>query len=281
MAGGVLAAGALMIAAPAAIALAGPGGSSTGANCVAGQVGCDAGTLALIGPGAGFTFTPLAAPSSTRCGMICDGADGTIDNPNGQDGGWLSGNGGDGYNPTAAGASGGNGGNAGLFGNGGLGGNGVDGAEGINGGNGGRGGNGGLIIGNGGMGGNGGAGWSAPNAVNPGADGQADDGDPSYTGPYGFPLQTTGVDGVITGESGGDGVDGAADSNESGGNGGVGQGASNYPGGDPSETVQGGRGGDGGDGAGGGNGGDGGLGGAGEGGSPSTCLLYTSDAADE
>jgi hypothetical protein len=42
------------------------------------------------------------------------GADGTADNPNGQDGGLLFGNGGAGWTSTTAGVGGGNGGNGGL-----------------------------------------------------------------------------------------------------------------------------------------------------------------------
>ncbi|MEB3032502.1 cellulase family glycosylhydrolase [[Mycobacterium] nativiensis] len=87
--------------------------------------------------------------------LIGDGIDGTAENPNGTDAGWLFGDGGAGWNNTEAGGIGGAGGNAGMFGNGGAGG---DGADGGLGGNGGDGGNGGWLIGVGGAGGDAGHG---------------------------------------------------------------------------------------------------------------------------
>ena len=92
--------------------------------------------------------------------LIGDGTDGTAEHHNGTDGGWLFGDGGNGWTPPQAGGtptteSGGAGGNAGMFGNGGHGG---DGATGGLGGNGGDGGNGGWLMGNGGTGGNAGDG---------------------------------------------------------------------------------------------------------------------------
>lgn len=88
-----------------------------------------------------------------RCGLICDGADGTVLRPNGVSGGWLFGNGGAGWSSDLAGVAGGNGGNGGLlWGNGGIGGAGGLAAAG------GNGGNAGLLAGRGGNGGAGGAG---------------------------------------------------------------------------------------------------------------------------
>lgn len=84
--------------------------------------------------------------------LLGNGTNGTASNPNGQAGGLLIGNGGNGYSQTGAGLVGGTGGNAGLLGLGGNGGNGGPGGAG------GRGGTGGLLWGNGGFGGNGGAG---------------------------------------------------------------------------------------------------------------------------
>ncbi|CMS62327.1 13E12 repeat-containing protein [Mycobacterium tuberculosis] len=85
--------------------------------------------------------------------LIGNGADGTAANPNGQAGGLLIGNGGNGFSPAAG--PGGNGGAAGLLGHGGNGGVGALGA------NGGAGGTGGWLFGNGGAGGNSGGGGGA------------------------------------------------------------------------------------------------------------------------
>ncbi|WP_156766813.1 PE family protein, partial [Mycobacterium sp. E2327] len=77
--------------------------------------------------------------------LIGDGADGTAANPNGGAGGFLLGNGGNGFSQTGnPGVAGGAGGPAGLVGNGGLGGVGGAGAAG------GAGGTGGWLFGNGG-----------------------------------------------------------------------------------------------------------------------------------
>lgn len=95
----------------------------------------------LQGPVAWFTGRPL----------IGEGAPGTAVSPNGQPGGWLYGDGGNGFA-----GEGGNGGAAGLFGNGGQGGAGANGGLGQNGGNGGNGGD--AYFGYGGRGGQGGAG---------------------------------------------------------------------------------------------------------------------------
>ncbi|MFL0177997.1 cellulase family glycosylhydrolase [Mycobacterium sp. SMC-15] len=85
--------------------------------------------------------------------VIGNGADGTEDNPDGGDGGWLFGDGGAGWNSTTDGVAGGHGGSAvGLFGNGGAGGDGGAGAVG------GDGGAAGWLWGNGGHGGDAGDG---------------------------------------------------------------------------------------------------------------------------
>uniref|UniRef100_UPI003B3A9529 PGRS repeat-containing protein n=1 Tax=Mycolicibacter arupensis TaxID=342002 RepID=UPI003B3A9529 len=99
----------------------------------------------------------INGPSQLLTGrpLIGDGADGTAENAAGGDGGWLFGDGGNGWNNTEPGGMGGAGGNAGLFGKGGDGGAGADGGLG---GNGGDGGNGGWLMGIGGLGGNAGDG---------------------------------------------------------------------------------------------------------------------------
>ena len=81
------------------------------------------------------------------CGLVCDGAAGTIENPNGQNGGILFGDGGAGLNSTTPGVAGGNGGMGGLFGgDGGKGGNGADGVGTFAGSAGGDGGNAGMFV---------------------------------------------------------------------------------------------------------------------------------------
>ena len=92
--------------------------------------------------------------------LIGDGADGTADNPHGGDGGWLFGDGGNGWHNTQSSGTGigGTGGDAGMFGNGGKGGAGSDDGNGGLGGHGGDGGNGGWLMGYGGAGGDGGDG---------------------------------------------------------------------------------------------------------------------------
>ncbi|WP_234821444.1 cellulase family glycosylhydrolase [Mycolicibacter virginiensis] len=97
--------------------------------------------------------------------LIGDGIDGTAEHHDGTDGGWLFGDGGNGWSNTESGGAGGAGGNAGMFGNGGDGGNGADGGLGAHGGDGG---NGGWLMGNGGTGG--------------------DAGDGTYTGPGDLPA---------------------------------------------------------------------------------------------
>jgi len=99
----------------------------------------------------------LATNSFDGRQIVGNGADGTAASPDGQPGGWIFGNGGNGYTPPAgSGLVGGNGGAAGLFGNGG---NGGAGAAGQNGEGGATGGNGGAaqLFGSGGTGGAGGA----------------------------------------------------------------------------------------------------------------------------
>lgn len=92
-----------------------------------------------------MVLNAINAPTQTLFGrpLIGDGANGTAENPDGQNGGLLFGNGGNGFTQTTAGVAGGNGGSAGLIGNGGAG------AAG------GLGGNGGWLYGNGGAGGQG------------------------------------------------------------------------------------------------------------------------------
>ncbi|MEK0596655.1 PE family protein, partial [Mycobacterium ulcerans] len=74
----------------------------------------------------------INAPTQTLLGrpLIGDGAAGTVANPNGGAGGFLYGNGGNGFSQTTAGVAGGAGGAAGLIGNGGMGGAGGAGAAG-------------------------------------------------------------------------------------------------------------------------------------------------------
>ncbi|MBS9532936.1 hypothetical protein KIH27_04950, partial [Mycobacterium sp. M1] len=98
-----------------------------------------------------------------HCGLICNGVAGTFEHPDGGDGGWLFGDGGNGFNATSldgdtvttVAANGGTGGDAGMFGNGGAGGEGGTAADG-HGLDGGAGGLGGTILGSGGAGGDGG-----------------------------------------------------------------------------------------------------------------------------
>lgn len=111
-----------------------------------------------------MVLNAINAPTQTLFGrpLIGDGANGTAENPDGQNGGLLFGNGGNGFTQTTAGVAGGNGGSAGLIGNGGAGGGGGAGAAG------GLGGNGGWLYGNGGAGGQGataGAGGAGANGV--------------------------------------------------------------------------------------------------------------------
>ena len=92
-------------------------------------------------------------------GLIGHGVAGTAAHPTGGAGGFLFGDGGTGYSPTAGVTPGGTGGNAGLIGNGGAGGAGFGGAIG------GTGGVGGWLMGNGGLGGVGGTGGSGGQAL--------------------------------------------------------------------------------------------------------------------
>jgi hypothetical protein len=102
--------------------------------------------------------------------LIGDGASGTATSPNGQAGGFLYGNGGNGFSQPTGGGVGGAGGSAGLIGNGGTGGRGGDGlasmtGTGGNGSSGGAGGTGGWLYGNGGFGGPGGNGGNGAPAA--------------------------------------------------------------------------------------------------------------------
>lgn len=100
---------------------------------------------------------------------IGDGTAGTAAHPNGTSGGWLFGDGGQGWNSTVAGMAGGNGGAAGRVGNGGAGGKGGDGADG------GNGGAAGSLMGIGGAGGNGGTGTVGIKGGDGGAGGNGGD----------------------------------------------------------------------------------------------------------
>ena len=119
----------------------------------------DLGEMWVLSP-FGVLLDPLInAPAMLLTGrdLIGNGLAGSWEHPDGAPGGWLFGDGGDGYNPGAEqaanpGALGGNGGAAGLVGNGGWGGDGGAGAGG------GDGGTGGWLMGNGGEGGWGGDG---------------------------------------------------------------------------------------------------------------------------
>ncbi|MDA4110848.1 hypothetical protein MHOL44478_26825 [Mycobacterium holsaticum DSM 44478] len=142
--------------------------------------------------------------------IIGHGADGTADSPDGKPGGWLFGNGGDGYSPPAgSGENGGNGGAAGFIGNGGNGGDGASGGTllglGVNGSSGGHGGNGGhaFLIGKGGNGGRGGDGGEG--ALTRGNGGRGGDG---------------GNGGFLSGDGGNGGRGGDGDNGGNGGNGG-------------------------------------------------------------
>ncbi|PHP02068.1 PE family protein, partial [Mycobacterium tuberculosis variant bovis] len=121
-----------------------------------------------------MVLNAINAPTQTLFGrpLIGDGANGTAENPDGQNGGLLFGNGGNGFTQTTAGVAGGNGGSAGLIGNGGAGG--IGGAGTGTGGHGGAGGAGGRawLWGTGGAGGAGAA-AAIGNAVTPGGAGGA------------------------------------------------------------------------------------------------------------
>jgi hypothetical protein len=186
----------------------------------------------------------INAPTNFLLGrpLIGDGVNGTATNPNGGAGGFLFGNGGNGFSQSASpGVAGGAGGAAGLIGNGGLGGAGGAGAAG------GAGGHGGYLYGNGGSGGGGGAASRA-------------DGISAFTG------GTGGVGGAA-------GLWGAGGSGGQGGN--SGPNSATLSAGQTTPLVM--NGGDGGDGGRGGwlsgLGGAGGQGGAGSGQSPSTASL--------
>jgi alkylhydroperoxidase family enzyme len=177
-----------------------------------------------------------------RCGLVCDGADGTQAHPNGVSGGWLFGDGGDGWSSTVAGVSGGRGGDGGVLqgnggkgGNGGVGVNGSAGSTGVNGGrgadgvaagNGGAGGNAGFLFGRGGDGGAGGKG-STGGAGAHGTDAvpAEDDGGPGGAGGTGGSGGAGGAGGkgsMFTGLGGNGGAGGAAGAGGAGGYGGTG-----------------------------------------------------------
>lgn len=202
-----------------------------------------------------------------RCGLICNGADGTQDDPDGVGGGWLLGNGGAGWSSTVAGLAGGHGGVGGLFwGNGGHGGAGGLGAPG------GRGGNAGLLGGRGGRGGDGGGGITGvagESGVNGGRGGNGATGGDGGAGGRGgllFGSGGEGGDGGIGG-GGGAGAHGATASSVEanggpGGDGGSG-GIGGFGGAGGNAGLFFGNGGNGGSGGGAGTGGVGGFGGTG------------------
>ncbi len=227
----------------------------------------------LAGPSmAEAAFLPQASSLfgiGGRCGLICNGADGTQANPNGVGGGLLFGNGGAGWNSTEAGVAGGNGGNGGLLlGNGGHGGVGGAGAAG------GAGGNAGLLLGNGGHGGAGGSGVKGDRGtpgLNGGRGGDGTAGGNGGAGGNGALLflghgGNGGVGGAGgIGGAGAHGIDAVANSNEDGGLGGAGGigGAGGTGGVGGAGSMFFGRGGTGGNGGAAGLGGAGGYGGTG------------------
>lgn len=201
-----------------------------------------------------------------RCGLICNGADGTAENPDGGNGGWLFGNGGAGWNSTVVGVAGGNGGHGGLlFGNGGRGGAGGLSTAG------GDGGNAGLLGGRGGAGGAGGAGSSGVSESDSGRGGQGDNGGHGGAGGNGaflwFGQGGNGGAGGAGGKggTGAHGVDAAIGSGDDGGPGGAGGtgGAGGVGGAGGSGSLFLGQGGAGGHGGAAGEGGAGGYGGTG------------------
>lgn len=153
------------------------------------------------------SIAPRVVPWSVftnRCGLICNGADGTEAKPNGVGGGWLLGNGGAGWASTVVGVAGGQGGAGGL-----LWGNGGDGGAGGLGARGGRGGSAGLLGGNGGRGGDGGGGVtgvSGESGVNGGLGGNGGVGGDGGSGGRGGLLFGSGGEG---GDGGIGGIGGA------------------------------------------------------------------------
>ncbi len=226
----------------------------------------DATSLTLAGSELYPSITSLFAFGG-RCGLICNGADGTQANPDGVGGGWLFGNGGAGWSSTVTGVSGGKGGAGGLlWGNGGKGGAGGAGAAG------GSGGNAGLLWGDGGDGGSGGAGVNGAAGtagVNSGRGGDGAAGGAGGAGGNAAMLSGRGGDGGVggAGGKGGAGVHGADAlvAQEDGGPGGVGGngGAGGNGGIGGRGALLFGAGGDGGSGGAAGAGGGGGFGGTG------------------
>ena len=190
---------------------------------------------------------------SNVCGLICDGAPGTLADPTGQDGGLLAGDGGAGYDAAVdPGMVGGGGGDALGIGDGGAGGDGGLGADG------GNGGDGGWVMGNGGVGGAGGDGTATLAAGNGGAGGSVG-------------QNTTDVSALGNGGNGGAGGTGyTGSSGTAGGAGGTGYAGGNGGAGGAGSTLigYGGTGGAGGVGGTGGAGPAGPTGGAGGGGGP-------------
>ena len=176
----------MILAAPTAALLANPAEAQaqpidlTSLTSIFGNSGLSG--IAGTATGLATPFVNLANGIPILNIFISNGANGTADSPDGQPGGLIIGNGGNGFSPTVAvdgfGVSGGNGGAAGFFGNGGNGGNGtvgiaagvVEGQAAVPGGNGGNGGAAGFF-GDGGAGGGGGGGGGGLNGVNPTTDG--------------------------------------------------------------------------------------------------------------
>jgi hypothetical protein len=204
---------------------------------------------------------PAADPTAGACGLICNGADGTAASPDGQGGGLLFGDGGNGFtydaatDPSGTPMDGGDGGNAGWWGVGGAGG------DGYAGGDGGDGGTGGLFFGNGGAGGDGSEAFTSGTAGGAGgAGGSVGALDPWSNGGDGG-NGGAGTDGAAgTDNSANPGV--AGGNGQAGGDGGLG-GAGGNGGFWFGHGGDGGNGGAAGDGGAGGNGGAGALGGQG------------------
>jgi hypothetical protein len=219
----------LLLAGPAAALLANPGEAHAAPGtpapqqpitslfgCVLGSANpaenCDAGdnVASARGLGNGLALANLDPFLDIAGGIpilnifVGNGADGTALHPNGYNGGFFIGSGGDGLSATTAGTNGGTGGKAGLiFGKGGAGGNGANGDATHVGGNGGNGGAGAMFIGNGGSGGSGGAGAPGVN--------------PTTSSTAGVdPMTGNGLDGVGL-QNGGNGLSGLGGSGGKGG----------------------------------------------------------------
>lgn len=144
------------------------------------------------------------------CGLICNGAPGTVEDPTGGNGGLWFGDGGPGWNSDEVGVDGGDGGAAGGWGDGGGGGYGGLGADG------GVGGDGGELFGNGGDGGAGGDGGLNDDELVPAGTGGAGGDTGNYQDFLGFFALGNGGEGGmggtgydVDGGNGGPGGDGS------------------------------------------------------------------------